>query len=291
MFEGVIAPVTTPFTEQGELDLDAFRRNLTRYAAGPLSGYLVGGTTGEGLHLTPDEKLLLLREASNQVPDSKHLLAGLSASSLDAGLRQLEQFQQLRLDGILISVPNYYKSRMTDEALEFYFRTLADHSSVPLLLYNIPQLSGLELSLPLVERLSAHQRIIGMKESSGNLIYLQGVLNRIGGREFQVVSGSAETAGLARPLGIECGILAIGCVLPDMTCQLFDVVCRDQFAAAQARMFDAASVIVRGLGVPGVKFAMDLCGLDGRYCRRPLMPLTESEKVRVRTTLERAGCL
>jgi len=291
MFKGVIAPVTTPFTEHGELDLEAFRRNLTRYADSPLSGCLVGGTTGEGLHLTPEERIRLIEEASDHLPEDQCLLAGLSAPSLHSGLPQLEQLQRYRLSGILVSVPNYYKSRMTDEALESYFQSLADHSSVPLFLYNIPQLSGVELSLPLVERLSAHPRIIGMKESSGNLIYLQGVLSRTGGRDFQVVSGSAETFALARPVGIECGILAIGCVLPDMTTQLFDAVCREHFATVQAGIFDLAFVIVRGLGVPGVKFAMDLCGLDGRHCRRPLMPLTEAEKVRVRNVLERAGCL
>jgi 4-hydroxy-2-oxoglutarate aldolase len=291
MLKGVIAPVTTPFTVHGEVDFAAFRRNLTNYAASPLTGCLVAGTTGEGVHLSFDEKIQLLEVAADCLPDDRYVAAGLSAPSLQSGLHQLEQLQKRHLDAVLVSVPGYYKTRMTDAALDSFYRTIADNSSVPVLLYNIPQLTGLELSLPLVERLSAHPRIAGIKESSGNLIYLQGVLSRTDRAEFQVISGSAETVALARPLGIDCGILGIGCVVPQMMADLLAVTGRDTFAPAQAKMFDLASVIVRGLGVPGVKYAMDLCGLDGLYCRQPLMPLTEDEKARVRTVLKRAGCL
>lgn len=285
--EGVIAPITTPFSEGGEISLDALENNLERYQRTPLAGVLVVGTTGEGGHLSVEERLQVLKTTDGLWPKEKRLLVGVSFSALNHSLSFIEKLASYRTEALLVSVPSYYKSRMDDRALTDYYTTLADHSHSPLLLYNIPRFSGLELSVPLVTELAQHHNIAGMKESSGNLIYLQKILAATSRYDFEVISGSAETFGPALTLGVRGGILAVSCALPELTVDVVEKFESDaaEFEAAQSRLFQVSSTVVGKFSVPGVKYAMDLTGYFGGACRRPLMPLTAQEKSQVETVL------
>lgn len=290
MVNGVLAPLTTPFSETGEVAYDAFRENLVKYLAnGPiLKGFLALGTTGESSHLLFEEKQKLLEIAADSIPSSKDFLVGVGPGSSYEILDFLDQIAGIRIDGILLSTPSYYKSRMDETVLIRYFLEIADRSPFPILLYNIPQFSGIELDVSLVKEVAEHPNIVGMKESSGNVLYLQELLLGVEGLPFQVVSGSAETFGLATLLGVEAGILAIGCALPELADAVLEARDRglEQLKRAQSRLFRVSSVVVRRLSVPGVKYTMDLCGYSGLFCRPPLRGLSEAERAVVKSVIQ-----
>ncbi len=287
-FEGVVAPITTPFSADWEVSLDGLQKNLDQYRTAPLAGVLVLGSTGEAAHLSVEERVNVLKTAAEVWPEDKRLLVGVSFAALKQSLDFVEKVAPFRTDGLLVSVPSYYKSRMDARALADYFVSLAEEAPSPLMLYNIPRFSGIELSIPLVAELAQHGNIAGIKDSSGNLIYLQKILAATAGQNFQVISGSAETFGPALALGIKGGIFAVSCAVPEVVMNVLEEFERDsaEFEARQSRLFQISSTVVGKFSVPGVKYAMDLRGFCGGICRRPLMPLTAREKSEVEAVLE-----
>ena len=279
-FKGIIAPVTTPFSRQGDLLLDALVRNVEKYMGTPLAGVLVGGSTGEAPHLDFDETVQIVEEVAPLVAPDKKFMAGVACSTLREAQGFIDKISHLRIDALLVSVPSYYKNRMNDRALAHFFQAVAEHSPFPVILYNIPRFSGVPMSIGLVEELSAHENISAMKDSSADLIFMQKVLDVTKGKDFQLITGSAETLSLALLLGINSAILAVACVLPEFVndlVQAFEQRLPD-LASKQIRLCTISWTLVRDLGIQGVKYAMDLRGYEGGHCRLPLAPLTEEEK-------------
>jgi 4-hydroxy-2-oxoglutarate aldolase len=279
-FKGIIAPVTTPFSRQGDLLLDALVRNVEKYMSTPLAGVLVGGSTGEAPHLDFGETVRIVEEVAPVVAPDKKFMAGVACSTLREAQSFIDKISHLRIDALLVSVPSYYKNRMNDRALAHFFQKVAEHSPFPIILYNIPRFSGVPMSIGLVEELSAHENISAMKDSSADLIFMQKVLDVTKGKNFQLITGSAETLSLALLLGINSGILAVACVLPEFVddlVQAFEQRLPD-LASKQIRLCTISWTLVRDLGIQGVKYAMDLRGYEGGHCRLPLAPLTEEEK-------------
>ena len=279
-FEGIIAPVTTPFSRDGSLQLDVLGRNIEKYNRTPLIGILVGGSTGEAPHLDFSEIVEIVRAVAPQVSADKKFMAGVACSTLREAKSFVDEVSDLRLDALLVSVPSYYKNRMNDSALAHYFQSVADHSPFPLILYNIPRFSGVSMSIELIRELAEHENICAMKDSSADLIYMQKVLDVTRDREFQLMTGSAETLSSALVLGIRAGILAAACVLPEYIDELIKAY--DQrspdLVSRQIKLCKISWALVRDLGIQGVKYAMDLKGYEGGFCRLPLAPLTDEEK-------------
>ncbi len=167
---------------------------------------------------------------------------------------------------------------MKDQALYRYFSTIADQSPFPVLLYNVPQFSGLELSPEVIGELAGHRNVAGMKESSGNLIYVQRVLLATQGHDFEVILGSADILGPALVLGIKAAILAVACALPELAVSLLaDYREGKDIRQQQLRLLKVSRLLTAQYGVPGLKSAMDLVGFQGQFCRLPLLPLESAE--------------
>ena len=207
-------------------------------------------------------------------------MAGLACSTLREARSFIDQISRFKIDALLVSVPSYYKNRMDDIALAHFFKTVADHSPFPVILYNIPRFTGVTMSIHLVKELSSHSNISGMKDSSADLIFMQKVLDVTKGEEFQLITGSAETLSSALILGINSGILAVACVLPEFIEGLLRAFeeRRPDLPDRQIRLCQISWTLVRDLGIQGIKYAMELRGYEGAYCRLPLGPLTEEEK-------------
>jgi 4-hydroxy-2-oxoglutarate aldolase len=286
--EGIIAPVTTPFSRDGSLQLDVLGRNIEKYNRTPLTGILVGGSTGEAPHLDFSEIVEIVRAVAPQVADDKKFMAGVACSTLREAQNFVDAVSDLRVDALLVSVPSYYKNRMNDSALANYFESVANHSPFPLILYNIPRFSGVSMSIELISRLADHENIGAMKDSSADLIYMQKVLDVTRDKEFQLMTGSAETLSSALVLGIRAGILAAACVLPeyiDELIQAYDQRSPD-LVPRQIKLCKISWALVRDLGIQGVKYAMDLKGYEGGFCRLPLAPLTDEEKRHAEQVME-----
>jgi 4-hydroxy-2-oxoglutarate aldolase len=184
LLEGVFCAATTPFYSDGSLYLRKLEHNIDRYSRTPVAGIVVLGSTGEAMLLDDAETRETLRIASAAAASEKVLLAGVGQGSAIATLRLAEFAAEVGYDAALVRTPNYYAPQMTPLAMLTYFRTVADRSPLPVVLYSIPKFTHYDLAVELVAELAQHPNIIGIKDSSGSV--------------ERVAEISAATRGLAK---------------------------------------------------------------------------------------------
>jgi 4-hydroxy-2-oxoglutarate aldolase len=286
---GVFAPISTPFADNEEVDLDALAFNVERYAATGLLGYLALGSNGENRSLTEEERRAVLRcIVRNKRPDQV-VMAGASYDAQRDTERFLRDAADLGADFGLVLSPGYFRKQMTDEVLFRYFSTLAGGSPIPLLLYNAPGFCGVTLSPALVGRLSSHPNIAGMKDSAAS-----GIENFLPfeSESFHVLAGSANFLFAAMMGGSVGGTVSLANSFPDMALELFQCgQARDERKGLplQERVTRINQAIAGPYGPPGVKAAMTLAGYKGGIPRRPLQPLTARQVEELRAVLEAEG--
>lgn len=169
LLEGIFPAMTTPFYPDGRLYLRKLEHNVERYSRTVAAGMVVLGSTGEAVMLSDDETRDVLRTAAQCAAPEKVLLAGVGRESLRETLRLADFAAEQQFDAVLVRTPHFYGPQMQPLELLTYYRTLADQSSLPVVLYSIPKFTHLELPVDLVVELAAHPNIIGIKDSSGNL--------------------------------------------------------------------------------------------------------------------------
>ena len=286
---GIIPPLVTPFREDGALDLPAFEANLASYAAEDLDGYLVLGSNGETSSLEEDEKLTLVR-AARRAAGSRALLVGTGLESTRATIALTRKAADLGADFALVLTPHYYKGQITAEALRRHFEAVAEASPIPVLLYSVPQFTGLPLPPALPGSLAAHPQVAGMKESSGDIGLLGRVLASVPDR-FRVLCGSAPVLYPALCLGATGGVLAVACCAPRPAAALyraFRAGNHDEARRIQRALTPLSMAVTGTHGVPGLKAAMDLAGLRGGFPRAPLLPVSASVRDELRLVLAEA---
>lgn len=286
--QGILPPVVTPFRPDGGLDLAAFEANLEAYSACDLSGYLVLGSNGEAGSLDDDEKLSLLRRA-RALAGRRLLLAGTGLESTRATLAFTRRAHDAGADAALVLTPHYYRSQMTFDALRRHFEAVADASPLPVLLYSVPQFTGLPFPPALAPALAGHPNVVGMKESSGDLALLGRIVDAVPA-SFRVACGSAPVLYPALCLGASAGILAVACCAPRAAVALHAAFTRGDHARARAlqRALTPLAVAVGATyGVAGLKLAMDLAGFKGGVPRAPLLPAPTTAREELRELLQR----
>ena len=287
-FSGIFAALTTPFEEDGSVSLTGLKHNIHRYNATDLAGYVVLGSTGESVLLSRAEMDSILVTAIEVVGKGKKLLAGTGAESTAETIERTKRAADLGYPAALVKTPHYYKPSYKPDVLIAHFRRVADESPIPVLLYSVPQFTGVALEAAEVAALSEHPNIIGIKESSGNV---QRVGEMIAGAspEFQVLVGSAPTLYPSLVLGACGAILALASALPDKCVALYELIRRGQHEKArelQAVILRASKLVVSECGIAGVKYVMDQRGYRGGLPRLPLLPLQDEQKKRLNTLLE-----
>jgi len=285
---GVVLPVTTPF-EGGAIAPARLAAAISRYQAHGVAGYLVLGSTGEAALLDEGEKIALLAAAREAVPTSATLLAGVGLESTAATVRLARRAAEAGADGLLVLTPFFFRTRMTADALVRHFRTVADASPVPILLYNVPAHTSLVIPTAVVEALAAHPNVIGLKDSSGDLPWLLDVLARVP-ETFQVVCGSAPAFLPALHSGAVGGILAIADVLPELAVKVYTRHNEGRAAEAlglQKQLAAATRLVLGSHGIAGVKGAMEVRGLFGGDPRPPLLPLAGDDRAAIAREIER----
>ena len=290
---GIFPPITTPFDSEGGLQLDQFKANLERWAEFGLGGLTVLGSNGESPFLSDEEKLLLVRESRPLIGPNKAMIVGSGRESTRACVQFIRKIADLGADYALVGTPCYFKSAMTDDVLFGHFARIADSSPIPVLIYNVPQFTGVSTSAGLVERLSRHERIAGIKESSGNLV-LQGDIRRRTPEDFTILVGSAATLLPSLIQGAKGGVVAIGCPLPGLTVDLYDAFESGDWKRAaelQRLLTPLALAVTAQFGIPGLKAAMDLAGFHGGEPRAPLLPLGQTERATLKSIFQAAGVL
>lgn len=290
---GIFPPVPTAFDDQGELHLDAFQSNLQRWNGQPLNGYVVGGSNGEFVLMTADERLAVVEAARHVVPTDRLLIAGAAAESTRDTLALCEGMAKSGADALLLVTPNYYKSLMTAAALAAHYTFVADRAPAPIILYNVPANTGLNLPAEAVVELANHPKIIGMKDSGGDIVRIAGLVSGTPS-DFQLLAGSASFILAGLSVGAVGCVPALGNLAAGHLARLMSLFHDGDIEGARAiqqAMLAPNRAVTSQYGVPGLKAGLDLLGYYGGPVRGPLMALSDAERADVEKILRRADIL
>ena len=268
---GVMPPVTTPF-QNGKLALDKLKKNFQKWNQTDLSGYLVLGSNGEAVYLNEEEKNKVLEVSRESIPTSKILMVGTGMESTQETIRFTNQTAKLGADCALVVTPSYFKGSMKPQLLYDHFIAVAESSQIGILVYNVPQFTGINLEPEWVAKLSEHPNIIGVKDSSGNIGQLSEIIH-LSQKGFDVFVGSAPVFFPALCVGAVGGILAVANVVPQECVQIQNIFNRGKMEKAkelQRRLTPLANAVTVKYGIGGLKIAMDLAGYFGGDPRLPL---------------------
>jgi 4-hydroxy-2-oxoglutarate aldolase len=289
VLRGVLPPLVTPFRPDGALDLAAFEANLESYAAEDFAGYVVLGSNGEAASLEEDEKLTLLRAARRRA-GSRLVIAGTGLESTRSTIALTAKAADTGADAALVLTPSCFKSQMTVDALRRHYEAVADASSIPVLLYSFPAVTGLPFPPNLAPAVSGHPRIVGLKESSGDVGLLGRIVSSVTA-SFVVACGSGPAFYPSLCVGAAAGILAVANCAPRPAAALYRAFAASDHARArqiQGALTPLAVAVTATHGVAGLKAAVDLSGRRGGSVRGPLLPLAPAVHDDLRRLLDQA---
>jgi len=288
--QGVFCPLTTPFDDDGKLNTDKLEKNMARYAASPVNGYLILGSNGENKSLRTEEKVRVVKTAIEGKRNNQTAMVASIFESTEETIEFAQTAEELGADFITLLPPSYFKKAMTDEVLIRYFTDVASAVRTPCLLYHAPQFSGgVTFSGRVVEECAKHPNIAGMKDSSDDI--QKHLLNDYGSG-FAMMSGSANTFMESLLLGASGGVISLADCVPESVSELYALITGGKYDEAvqlNRRILDANRKISGKYGVTGVKAAMDMCGFFGGIPRLPLLPLKEQEREGLRSVIESMG--
>lgn len=272
-FDGIIAPIPTPFDSHGDVHRAALSDNVRRWAGTRLLGLLALGSNGEAVLLDEDESDAVLATVRDAWPADRLLLAGVGRESTRATMAAARRAAGHGADAVLVRTPAAFRGQMTDDAQTAHFTAVADASPVPVLLYNLPGITGYSLTASVVATLARHPNIVGLKETSPDLERL-GRFAAEGRDGFAVLTGWAPVLHPAMVAGATGGILAVANLIPNACTTLHaHVRAGDHVSAAalQRRLNPLARLVSSVHGIAGLKFGLDQVGYYGGPVRSPLL--------------------
>jgi 4-hydroxy-2-oxoglutarate aldolase len=290
---GVFPAIPTPFDEAENIVFDRLGENLDRWAQMPLAGYVVGGSNGEFVSLNQDERIEVLRYVCAKVGSERLVIAGSGLHSTKETLKQTEAMAEVEASAALVVTPSYYKNRMEPGALIAHYMQIADQSPIPIILYNVPANTGINMSADTIVPLSEHGNIIGLKDSSGDTAKIAEIVLRAP-EGFQVLAGSASFLLGALSVGAVGTISALANLAGDALVALIEAFHSGDLAGArkiQQRLVRPNTTVTARFGVAGLKQALELKGYFGGPPRSPLQKLTADQKAEIESIFKEAELL
>src|SRR5581483_883532 len=357
LLHGILPPVTTSFYPDGRVYYKKIEHNVERFPKTPVAGIVLLGSTGEAIMLSDEERREVLKTARAACAPHKVLIAGTGAESAFETIRLTEYAAELGYDAALVRTPHFYRPQMLPANLLAFYRTVADRSPIPVLIYSVPVFTKYDMPPELVIQLAEHPNIIGIKESGGDAAKIRqmvegtrhikrgatvtetfaavtprmlkgakadangngslvpvGVL--VGGESdagqatrssssavttmgnlktrqkevgFQILAGAAQRLLPSLQAGAVGAVLAFAVPAPTACYEVYAAWKeKDEELAKlkQDRISAAATRVGSELGIPGLKYAMDLNGYYGGPPRLPLLPLTAESKIEVERMMQ-----
>lgn len=286
---GVFAPMVTPF-ENERILFDGLITNIDKMNETGLKGYFVLGTNGEYKSLSIEERIMIVKTVASNKKSEKLLMVGTGMESTKETIEMTLKAADAGADMVSLLMPHFFASKMTDDVLTHYITDIAEASPVPVLIYNNPSVAaGVTVSPQVIQRVSAHPNVVGMKDSSkGNFkSYLDA-----GKDNFYVLAGSANFFLELLIAGGIGGVLSLANVFPDECVELYESFLKGMVAEAKKineRIVGLNKAVSGTFGVAGVKEAMDMVGFIGGDPRKPLKGLTVSQKSQLEKELRERG--
>jgi 4-hydroxy-2-oxoglutarate aldolase len=287
---GIYAPIATPFVN-GNIAYDKLEKNMDFWLGSNLEGIVVMGSNGESVLLSNEEKRELTRFVCDKSRRKKPVIVGTGAESTIETMKLNEMAAKAQANAVLVVTPNYYKGSMTDSVLARFYTEVADASPLPVILYNMPRNTGINISAKLATELSKHPNVIGIKDSGGNIVQIADII-RNAAEGFSVFAGSASFLYTSLVLGATGGTLALANVFPNECARLQKLFETGQLSEAkklQMVLMDSNNAVTARWGIGGLKAALDLIGLYGGDPRPPLVPLSGTDCESLRQTLKQTG--
>jgi len=289
---GIFPALVTPF-QKGKLSLAGLKSNIKKLNRFDFTGYVVLGSTGEGILMDEKEGLQAIEAVRAAASPGKIVIAGTGSESSSGTIDFSNKAARSGADYSLVVTPFYYKPQMTAAALEAYYREVADRSKIPIILYTVPKFTGLELPLQTIAAMAAHPNVVGLKDSSGNMSAISETLKACPS-EFSLFQGHGSLLFSALLLGAKGGILALSNMAPGETVEihkLFQAKNYEKAREMQLRLLPINQKIVGGFGVPGIKCAAEMLGYSAGDPRPPLRPVSREVKESIQKILKEGGLL
>lgn len=290
--EGIYVALTTPFAGD-RVAPEKLRDNVGRLNATAVAGYLVLGSTGECVSLTDSESLALVEAVLEAAAPGKKVLVGTAREWTKGTIDFTASLPSRGVAAVLVRPPSYFKSKMTREALRAHYLAVADASPHPVIIYNMPANTGISLEPRFVVDLAPHPNIIGLKESSGSIAFLEEVVRQVPDR-FHYFVGSGHVVYPGLEMGSSGAILAVANAAPEMCAEIFrqfKAGKKDQARELQLDLVPLNKALMETYGIAGLKHAQDLRSYYGGPTRLPLLPADEPAKAEIAGLLRRLGLL
>jgi 4-hydroxy-2-oxoglutarate aldolase len=283
--KGILLPTTTPFDPDGQISKSAITSNIKDWSARGVIGFVVLGSTGERVHLDEREYLDVI-EVSRAATDSV-LIVGAGQQSTVNTIKEIKNAARAGAEAVLVITPYFYRPAITQDTLIDYYTAVADEAPVPVLLYSMPPLTGIKIEPETIARLSEHPNIIGVKDSSNDVAGFRRTVE-LCPRDFAVMTGNGTVLLDALRAGATGGILAVGCVVPEVCVEIFrSFASGDDAEKLQEELTPLASAVTTKYGIGGLKAALDFAGYRGGAVRAPLRSPDDGARVEIKTLFDR----
>ncbi|ULL13539.1 N-acetylneuraminate lyase [Paenibacillus sp. H1-7] len=282
-FKGVIIAMYACYDEQGEISAAAVRKLARHYAGLGVKGLYVGGSTGEGMLQSVEERKQVLAAVMEEVGSELTIIAHVGAPSTRDSMELSKHAEQVGAHAISAVPAIYY--RLSPQSVERHWQEMIDSTSLPFIIYHIPQTTGFQLSTSLLSKMAAQDKVIGVKISSESTFELQ-QFKAAGGADFLVFNGPDEQYLAGRSIGADGGIGGTYGVMPELFMKIEQCFVEGRMEEAREWQFRVNEIITGLLALPslygGCKAILKLRGLDIGQPRMPLLPIPESEMDRVK---------
>lgn len=285
-YHGVVVPMVTPITKNNEIDIDAVKRIINNFAQYNVSA-LIMGTTGEGNSVSVESGVKMIKAASEAAAGRITIYAGLAGNCISEQYDAAEKFIEAGADVIAATLPCYYS--LTPKQMYEYYKNLADTLTAPLMLYNITITTHMSIPLDVIEKLSHHPNIVGLKDSENNIQRMEEALTLFSDREdFAYFCGCAANSAKALSLGADGIVPSVGNYLPKIYNDLFEAGISGNTEIAndlQAKTIEIGKIntdnLTLGESLAGLKVIMKMYGLCETYMLSPLTELEEETVINI----------
>ncbi len=286
IFSGLYTAIVTPFDDQKKIDEEAYVNHLSFQEEGGVDGIVISGTTGESPSLTDDEYQYLLETAVEKTGDDCSIIAGSGTNNTQKAIDKSQMSEDLGADGLLVVAPYYNKPEQ--RGLIKHYAHIADEVSIPIIIYNVPGRTGVNVSAQTVAELSAHSNIVGVKEASGDLEQAADIINQTPD-DFAVLSGEdAITLQMMASGGVGAVSVASN-IVPDRMKEFVDYALNNEMISARKLHYELLPLMNAGFWetnpIP-VKAALSIMGRMKNQLRLPLEPLSIENEERLLELLE-----
>ena len=289
--QGSIVAMVTPFREDGSVDLEVLTQLLERQIAAGTDGILTLGTTGEYSTMTHEEDAAVVAHTIRVVDGRVPVIVGSGSNCTATQVEKSIQYQDMGADALLLIAPYYNKAN--PEGMYRHFAETADKVHIPCILYNVPGRTGCSIPVSVVERLSRHPNIVGIKEASGDMSYAMKVARCVV-PDFALYSGNDDITVPIMSIGGSGVISVYANVMPEVCHQIvadFLNGDREKALAAHLRYLQLMNDLFLEVNPIPVKTAMNLMGLRVGPMRLPLCEMSADHAAALRATMEEAGLL